>query len=77
MIDQEKVIKWLECHTKKKVCMNHCPYCDGTGCTEMCTSKLIKDVLDLLKEQEETIKQMHVRNLYPNISIPQRKVNLE
>lgn len=52
MPNKEKVIKGLECHTKKKVCMNHCPYCDGTGCTEMCTSTLINDALILLKEQE-------------------------
>lgn len=51
-IDREKVIKGLECHKKKMVCMNHCPYCDGSGSTDDCTDKLIAEAFTLLKEQE-------------------------
>ena len=52
MTDREKIINAMECHKNKKVCMNHCPYCDGTGDFEECTNKLITDALALLKEQE-------------------------
>ena len=51
-MNREKVIKAMECHKNKKVCMNHCPYCDGTGDFEECTNKLIADALAMLKEQE-------------------------
>ena len=55
----EEVIKGLECHSKSVVCMNHCPYCDGTGSDEMCTKRLASDALEYLKKQVEQNEQIH------------------
>jgi len=54
-MDREKIIKAMECHKNKKVCINHCPYCDGTGDSEECTNKLIVDAIALLKELEHEV----------------------
>ena len=60
MADREKVIKGLECCTKK-VCIykdteNECPYCELCGeyedAFEDCTTALAKDAIALLKAQE-------------------------
>ena len=60
MIDQEKVIKGLECCTKKlciyKATEKECPYWELSGAYEDafedCTTEMAKDALALLKAQE-------------------------
>lgn len=47
MIDREKVIKGLECHTG--LCSESCPY---YNITDYCCEELCRDALELLKEQE-------------------------
>lgn len=53
MPDREKVIKGLECCQPPYDCHN-CPY-DWDYC--FMKNQLHKDALDLLKEQDETIKK--------------------
>ena len=55
-MDSEKVLKGLECHSKKLVCFGNCPYYDGTGDDSICTSNLAFDAFELVKgltEQEQ------------------------
>jgi hypothetical protein len=63
MPDVEKVIKGLECCTKK-VCIyidteKECPYCELCGeyedAFENCTTALAKDAIALLKAQEPRV----------------------
>ena len=64
-----KVIEGLDCHAKNKVCMNHCPYCDGTGSDKSCTKQLATDSIELLKEQNSlmlALDQSNSANEYLN-----------
>lgn len=56
MPDREKIINGLHCcsHTDGVNCI-YCPY-DNDG--EDCTALMSMDVLDLLKEQEQTIESL-------------------
>ena len=55
MADRESVIKGLNCckHTDGVECPN-CPYCQDCDCVE----DMVTDVLKLLKEQEDEIKEL-------------------
>jgi len=56
MPDMGMVVKWFEfCRVEDK-CSTDCPYFDNTGSARECTNKLAKDVLTLLKEQEEVTR---------------------
>ena len=53
MVDRDKVIEGLECHTG--LCSESCPY---YNITDYCFEELCRDVLELLKKQEGQIKQL-------------------
>jgi hypothetical protein len=77
MPDREKVIKGLECCTKK-VCIykdteKECPYCELCGeyedAFEDCTTALAKDAIALLRAQEQR-HRLEVHNI-GNIDVPE------
>ena len=52
MIDKNKIIEGLECCSTKNLC-EQCPY--YAGWNEDCVGALSKDVLKLLKQQEQKL----------------------
>ena len=56
MPDRAKVIKGLKCCCGTDMCFYRCPYHDASKKITECTSQLALEALDLLKEQEEQIK---------------------
>ena len=59
MPDREKVIKGLEYCMKNQHCSD-CESCAYGGVTSVICNSLIKDALELLKEQEEEIKHLRL-----------------
>ena len=65
MFNRDKVIRGLEAHANPKTCETcvgeECPYYNrGGSYTEVtCSSFLAADALDLLKEQEELLREAH------------------
>jgi len=57
LIDREKVLTWLEICGKNNDCSGCCPYSEnGFGEYGRCRESLMADAYDLLKKQEEQIK---------------------
>lgn len=52
MPEREKVIKGLECCAECGKCKSECPYAGKNNSMYGCTTRLAKDALALLKEQE-------------------------
>ena len=59
MADMEKVIKWFEFCRVYCDCSTECPYFDNKGSAE-CAKNLASDVMSLLKEQEDKIRQLRL-----------------
>lgn len=56
LIDREKVvIKGLECCTEPSRKCSECPYVGEGKIISYCATRLIKDALELLKQQEKII----------------------
>lgn len=58
IIDREKVVKGLRLCSTQKGC-HGCPYESMSG--SKCSSRLKRDALELLKEQDETIRDLKER----------------
>ena len=58
MTDREKIIKWFSFCREEGGCSADCPYWDGNYSVRGCMAQLTKDVLALLKEQENKIKSL-------------------
>lgn len=52
MPDRKKVIKGLKCCCSTGRCFDGCPYYDASKNSAECSSQLVLEVLDLLKEHE-------------------------
>ena len=57
-MNENDVIKALECCMKGNNCGGCCPYDDEDDTCEECTSKLAKDALDLIKRQWAEIERL-------------------
>ena len=58
-MDREKVLTWLEICVENNDCSGCCPYSEnGFGESGQCRESLMADAYALLKEQDETIKEL-------------------
>ena len=58
----EQIIKALECCMKGNNCGGCCPYDNEYDICEECTSKLAKDALNLIKQQQAEIEKLTAEN---------------
>jgi len=60
-VDGEKVCKGLECCDRPND-HEHCPY-DGEKHYNICTDKLLKDAIALIRQQQERIAKLEAANM--------------